>query len=80
MDQAFVQEARTLAGQAKAIIQAAEQVLKRQHKTSDPAISGAGDAALAAVGAAANQIDAAPAGIYASSAPAAPEPAISITA
>lgn len=80
MDQAFIQEARNLARQAKAIIQAAEQSLKRLHRASDPAVAGAGDAALAAVAAAANQIDASSTGGYAGVVPAPPPPAISITA
>jgi electron transport complex protein RnfC len=80
MDQAFVQEARTLAQQAKAIIQAAEQRLKLQHETSDPTAAGAGDAAVAAVGAAANQIGASQAGGYDGSVPTPPAPAISISA
>jgi hypothetical protein len=80
MDQAFILEARTLAQQAKAIIKAAEQALKLQHRTVDPTVAGAGDAAVDAVGAAANQIDASSTGGYDGSAPAPSAPAISITA
>jgi hypothetical protein len=80
MDQAFIQEARNLAHQAKAIIQAAEQALKLQHQTSDPTVASAGDTAVAAVGADANAIDAFSTGGYDGSIPAPSTPAISITA
>ncbi len=80
MDQAFMQEAQNLAHQAKAIIQAAEQRLKLQHQASDPTVAGAGDAAVAAVEASANQIGASSIGGYDGSIPALSTPAISITA
>jgi hypothetical protein len=80
MDQAFIQGAQNLARQAKAIIQAAEQALKLQHRTPDPTVARAGDAAVAAVAAAANEIDASSAGGYDGAIPTPSASAISITA
>ena len=80
MDQAFIQEARNLARQAKAINQAAEQAMKLKHQTSDPTVARAGDAALAAVEAAADQIDASSTAGYDGAVPTPSASAISITA
>jgi hypothetical protein len=63
-DEEFVQEARILAHLTRSIIQAAEQALKQKHQTPDPTVAGAGDAAISAVDATANEIGVSSAGGY----------------
>jgi hypothetical protein len=55
-DQKFLQEAKDLANQANSIIKTAAQALQRHHKTLPPGTSGSGDAALAVVDKAADEL------------------------
>jgi hypothetical protein len=78
-DQQFIAEARTLAAQAKAIIQAAAQNLKNKHESLDSADARAGDDAVAAVQKAAEDLGGSAAG-YAGAIPTPTTPTLSITA
>jgi hypothetical protein len=79
-DAAFIQEARDLAQQAKAIIKAAAQSLRSTPQALDPATDGAGDAAASAVEQAASGLGVAASGGYDGAIALPTAPAISITA